>query len=177
MFPPNNLLLIFLIGIWWDKFFRVLIPFFFLLFLIFILIENKQSMKSLCKLLSRGQYDMWKAECQKIVPVLGSGKFVTTPLVGDDGQPIDPSLVKIKTSDKKVVQWLQLLHQIGKYMILHKYSIIFFRRTPMRALRALVNKLKEVNLYKNGCNYYIHKSQNLYLQDKFSFYGILNRCP
>jgi len=92
---------------------------------------------------------MWKAECQKIVPVLGTGKFITTPLIGDDGQPIDPSLVSIKTSDKKVVQWLQLLHQIGKYMMLHKNSIIFVWRTPMRPLRALVNKLKEVTLYKN----------------------------
>ncbi|KEH42494.1 putative Rab-GTPase-TBC domain-containing protein [Medicago truncatula] len=74
----------------------------------------------------RGQYDMWKAECQKIVPVLGSGKFVTTPLVGDDGQPIDPSLVKIKTSDKKVVQWLQLLHQIGLDVVRTDRALAFY---------------------------------------------------
>ncbi|KAL2992209.1 hypothetical protein AAZX31_10G036700 [Glycine max] len=61
----------------------------------------------------RGQYDMWKAECQKMVPVIGSGKFITTPLIDDEGQPIDPSMVGVQTSDKKVVQWMQLLHQIG----------------------------------------------------------------
>lgn len=82
-------------------------------------------MKSFCKLF-RGQYDMWKAECQKIVPVLGSGKFVTTPLLNEDGQPTDPSLVTVRNPDKKVVQWLQLLHQIGKYMLLHKYSDFYF---------------------------------------------------
>ncbi|XP_020223201.1 TBC1 domain family member 15 isoform X2 [Cajanus cajan] len=61
----------------------------------------------------RGQYDMWKAECQRMVPVIGTGKFITTPLFDDDGRPTDPSLVGIQTSDKKVLQWMQLLHQIG----------------------------------------------------------------
>jgi len=56
---------------------------------------------------------MWKAECQRMVPVIGSGKFITTPLIDDDGQIIDPSLVTVQTLDKKVLQWLQLLHQIG----------------------------------------------------------------
>lgn len=61
---------------------------------------------------------MWKAECQRMVPVIGSGKFITTPLVDDDGQIIDPSLVTVQTSDKKVLQWLQLLHQIGTELLL-----------------------------------------------------------
>lgn len=61
---------------------------------------------------------MWKAECQKMVSVIGSGKFITTPLIGDDGQPTDRSLVGISTSDKKVLQWMQILHQIGMYMLL-----------------------------------------------------------
>lgn len=64
---------------------------------------------------------MWKAECQKMVPIIGTGKFHTTPLVTDDGQPTDPSLVGVPTSDKKVFQWMQLLHQIGMYILLHKY--------------------------------------------------------
>lgn len=68
---------------------------------------------------------MWKAECQKMAPVIGSGKYVTTPLVNDDGEPIDPSLVGVQTSDKKIVQWMQLLHQIGMYIFLHKYWILF----------------------------------------------------
>lgn len=68
---------------------------------------------------------MWKAECQKMVSVIGSGKFVTTPLIGDDGEPTDPSVVGAKPSDNKVLQWMQLLHQIGMYMLLHKYWTFF----------------------------------------------------
>ncbi|XP_058765444.1 rab GTPase-activating protein 22-like isoform X2 [Vicia villosa] len=74
----------------------------------------------------RGQYDMWKAECQKIVPVLGSGKFVTTPLLNEDGQPTDPSLVTVRNPDKKVVQWLQLLHQIGLDVVRTDRSLVFY---------------------------------------------------
>lgn len=69
---------------------------------------------------------MWKAECQKFVPVIGSGKFITTPLTDEDGQPINNSLVGVRSSDKKVVQWMQLLHQIGMYMLLLKYWIFSY---------------------------------------------------
>ncbi|PNY05303.1 TBC1 domain family member 15-like protein [Trifolium pratense] len=74
----------------------------------------------------RGQYDMWKAECQKFVPTLGSGKFLTTPLIGEDGQPTDPSLVNLTTSDKKVVQWMQLLHQIGLDVVRTDRALVFY---------------------------------------------------
>lgn len=93
-------------------------------FTLFILIENKQKIKSFVNILFRGQYDMWKAECQKLVPVIGSGKFITTPLINDDdGQPTDPSLVRAPTSDK-ILQWMKLLHQIGMYMLFRKYWIL-----------------------------------------------------
>ncbi|XP_016478060.1 rab GTPase-activating protein 22 isoform X1 [Nicotiana tabacum] len=36
----------------------------------------------------REQYAAWKSECQKIVPVIGSGKIITSAIVSDDGQPI-----------------------------------------------------------------------------------------
>ncbi|XP_059302677.1 rab GTPase-activating protein 22-like [Lycium ferocissimum] len=37
----------------------------------------------------REQYAAWKSECQKIVPVIGSGKFITTAIVTDNGEPIE----------------------------------------------------------------------------------------
>ncbi|KOM35166.1 hypothetical protein LR48_Vigan02g131600 [Vigna angularis] len=74
----------------------------------------------------RGQYDMWKAECQRMVPVIGSGKFITTPLIDDDGQIIDPSLGTVQTSDKKVLQWLQLLHQIGLDVVRTDRALVFY---------------------------------------------------
>lgn len=81
----------------------------------------------------RGQYDMWKAECQKMAPVIGSGKYVTTPLVNDDGEPIDPSLVGVQTSDKKIVQWMQLLHQIGLDVARTDRSLLFYETEANQA--------------------------------------------
>ncbi|KAL9318601.1 hypothetical protein ACSQ67_015118 [Phaseolus vulgaris] len=80
-----------------------------------------------------GEYDMWKAECQKMVPVIGSGKFVTTPLIDDEGRPIDPSLVAVHTSDKKVVQWLQLLHQIGLDVVRTDRALVFYESEDNQA--------------------------------------------
>ncbi|KAG8641787.1 hypothetical protein MANES_12G034300v8 [Manihot esculenta] len=68
----------------------------------------------------RDQYTIWKAECTNLVPVIGSGKFVTTSIITEDGQPIiDPSTsnaqewhVNNAVSDKKAIQWMLVLHQI-----------------------------------------------------------------
>uniref|UniRef100_A0A2P2M8Y7 Uncharacterized protein n=1 Tax=Rhizophora mucronata TaxID=61149 RepID=A0A2P2M8Y7_RHIMU len=58
-----------------------------------------------------------------MVPVVGSGKFITTPIITNDGQPIIGSSmsschegqVSSSFSDKKVIQWMLNLHQIGMY--------------------------------------------------------------
>ncbi|XP_061367481.1 uncharacterized protein LOC133310548 isoform X2 [Gastrolobium bilobum] len=81
----------------------------------------------------RGQYDMWKAECQKLVPAIGSGKFITTPIIGDDGQPTDHSLVGVPASDKKVVQWMQLLHQIGLDVVRTDRALVFYESEDNQA--------------------------------------------
>lgn len=75
----------------------------------------------------REQYSRLKSECQKMVPVIGSGKFLTTPIITDDGQPIEESAngnisnnggdANHATSDKKVIQWKLFLHQIGIYLL------------------------------------------------------------
>ncbi|XP_016565546.2 rab GTPase-activating protein 22 isoform X2 [Capsicum annuum] len=36
----------------------------------------------------REQYAAWKSECQNIVPIIGSGKLITSAIVCNDGQPI-----------------------------------------------------------------------------------------
>lgn len=79
----------------------------------------------------REQYDEWKAECQKMVPVIGSGKFLTTPIVTDDGQPIEGTSAapidehgnKDPAFEKKVIQWKQVLPQIGMLFV-HEYGFI-----------------------------------------------------
>lgn len=76
----------------------------------------------------REQYAAWKSECQKIVPVIGSGKFITTPIISDDGGPIEESSnpsfpsdvmrevpINDGDTDKKLIQWKLVLHQIGWY--------------------------------------------------------------
>ncbi|KAF3639464.1 hypothetical protein FXO37_23944 [Capsicum annuum] len=40
------------------------------------------------KHLSEEQYAAWKSECQNIVPIIGSGKLITSAIVCNDGQPI-----------------------------------------------------------------------------------------
>lgn len=93
--------------------------------------------------------------CCEIFPVVGSGRFITAPVVTEDGQPIQEPLVALETNqdkasaspsedgnsaevagssdadnivatseivkeltshgplDKKIIQWLLTLHQIG----------------------------------------------------------------
>ncbi|GMH30897.1 hypothetical protein Nepgr_032740 [Nepenthes gracilis] len=89
----------------------------------------------------RQQYDEWKAACHKMVPVIGSGKFITTPIITDDGQPIQDSLTDASTQDnwaqggnvnessldKKVIQWKLLLPQIGLDVVRTDQLLVFYQ--------------------------------------------------
>ncbi|XP_074268617.1 uncharacterized protein LOC141591988 isoform X1 [Silene latifolia] len=92
--------------------------------------------RSLLRQRRREQYDEWKAECQKMVPTIGSGKFLTTPIITDEGQPIenaegangagfpdslDPAL------QKKVIQWKQVLPQIGLDVVRTDQALVFYQ--------------------------------------------------
>lgn len=99
--------------------------------------------RSLIRQRRREQYDEWKAECQKMVPVVGSGKFITTPIVTDDGQPIegaegaqgngslnnsgDPAL------EKKVIKWKQVLPQIGLDVVRTDQPLVFYQTESNQA--------------------------------------------
>ena len=55
-----------------------------------------------------------------MVPLVGSGKFVKMTIVSEDGQPLEESsadnqewLVKDTVTDKRVLQWMLVLSQIG----------------------------------------------------------------
>jgi len=65
----------------------------------------------------REQYNSWKEECKKIVPIIGTGKFAMTPLIAEDGEPVENNgfvePASDSESDKKVTQWKLSLHQIG----------------------------------------------------------------
>uniref|UniRef100_A0A7N0VAN0 Rab-GAP TBC domain-containing protein n=1 Tax=Kalanchoe fedtschenkoi TaxID=63787 RepID=A0A7N0VAN0_KALFE len=43
----------------------------------------------------RAQYALWKDECHKLFPIIGSGRFVTAPIINEEGKPIqDPLVIK-----------------------------------------------------------------------------------
>lgn len=76
------------------------------------------------------EYARWKEDCRQMFPVVGSGRFITAPVISEDGQPIQDPLVLSQmnpdkgadgnrangiepVTDKKVIQWMLTLHQIG----------------------------------------------------------------
>ena len=96
------------------------------------------------------QYARWKEECGQMFPVVGSGRFITAPVITEDGQPIQDPLVLLESNpdkgealpsddngganvrgngletvkDKKAIQWMLTLHQIGWWYSLIKCSCL-----------------------------------------------------
>ncbi|KAH9785285.1 Rab-GAP TBC domain-containing protein [Citrus sinensis] len=90
----------------------------------------------------RQQYAAWKTECQNIVPIIGSGKFITAAIVTDDGQSLQDSNrdsldqgwhVDGTISDKKVLQWMLGLHQIGLDVVRTDRSLVFYESETNQA--------------------------------------------
>ncbi|KAF5461069.1 hypothetical protein F2P56_020895 [Juglans regia] len=110
----------------------------------------------------RMQYVRWKEECRQIFPFVGSGRFITAPVITEDGQPIQDPLVLLETNpdkglalptqgngagvkttdisrenaadsleplkDKKVIQWMLTLHQIGLDVIRTDRTLVFYEK-------------------------------------------------
>lgn len=101
----------------------------------------------------RMQYAEWKEECRQLFPLVGSGRFITAPVVTDDGVPIQDPLVLLennpengvivppqevgapspnntakKVTDKKVIQWMLTLHQIGLDVIRTDRTLVFYEK-------------------------------------------------
>ncbi|XP_048337451.2 uncharacterized protein LOC107425770 isoform X2 [Ziziphus jujuba] len=92
----------------------------------------------------REQYETWKAECQKMVPVIGTGKFISSPIITDDGHPIEDTAncnvrdggvmsASSQDSEKKVIQWKLLLHQIGLDVLRTDRSLVFYESESNQA--------------------------------------------
>ncbi|XP_022758461.1 TBC1 domain family member 15-like isoform X2 [Durio zibethinus] len=83
----------------------------------------------------RERYGMWKTECQNMVPVIGSGKFITTPIITDNGQPIEVEGCNVTSavSDKKVAQWMLSLHQIGLDVVRTDRALLFYENETNQA--------------------------------------------
>ncbi|XP_028765498.1 TBC1 domain family member 15 [Neltuma alba] len=81
----------------------------------------------------RQQYSVWKSECRTMVPVIGTGKFLTSPLIDDDELPIDESLIGVPISDKKTLRWMQTIHQIGLDVVRTDQALVFYENESNQA--------------------------------------------
>ncbi|XP_017254775.1 uncharacterized protein LOC108224611 isoform X3 [Daucus carota subsp. sativus] len=85
----------------------------------------------------RVRYAQLKDECRQLFPIVGSGRYITAPVITEDGKPIKDPIVLQQTydrvqendasnshehlleavpdgpQDEKVIQWKLTLHQIG----------------------------------------------------------------
>ncbi|CAL0328917.1 unnamed protein product [Lupinus luteus] len=107
----------------------------------------------------RLKYTALKEECRQLFPLVGSGKFITAPIVTENGVPIHDPLVLLETNtdngviappqdnnaggtmgpsstganvekvtDKRVIQWMLTLHQIGLDVIRTDRTLVFFEK-------------------------------------------------
>ncbi|EFH42319.1 hypothetical protein ARALYDRAFT_495559 [Arabidopsis lyrata subsp. lyrata] len=94
----------------------------------------------------RLQYASWKEECKQMFPVIGSGGFITAPVITNKGEPIYDPIVLQETNlgangsdffkdlasrgplDKKVIQWLLTLHQIGLDVNRTDRTLVFYEK-------------------------------------------------
>ncbi|KAI8031827.1 hypothetical protein LOK49_LG01G03756 [Camellia lanceoleosa] len=84
----------------------------------------------------RAQYAVLKEECHQLFPIVRSGRFITAPVITEDGDPIQDPIVlleanpdkglatvsqenatpcsstMVKEVDKKIIEWKLTLHQI-----------------------------------------------------------------
>lgn len=49
----------------------------------------------------RYQYAQWKEECRQMFPIVGSGRFVTAPIITEDGQPVQDPIVLSQINPEK----------------------------------------------------------------------------
>ncbi|XP_028072911.1 GTPase-activating protein gyp7-like isoform X5 [Camellia sinensis] len=101
----------------------------------------------------RAQYAVLKEECRQNFHLVGSGRFVTAPIITEDGDPIlDPIVLQqtqqadngmaslsqengtsyssgmVKEVDKKIIQWKLTLHQIGLDVVRTDRTLVFFEK-------------------------------------------------
>ncbi|XP_038996416.1 TBC1 domain family member 15-like [Hibiscus syriacus] len=93
-----------------------------------------------------------------MVPVIGSGKFITTPIITDDGQPVELEGEPVISSvpDKKVAQWMYFLHQIGLDVIRTDSSLAFYEsetnQAKLRDILAVYSWMDDDIGYVQGMN-------------------------
>ncbi|KAL8144340.1 hypothetical protein V2J09_017372 [Rumex salicifolius] len=99
----------------------------------------------------RVKYARWKELCHQMFPLIGSGKYVTAPVITENGDPTNDPLVlqemgvtdslnpdasglpsepikgMEKETDKKIIQWKLTLHQIGLDVRRTDRTMVFYQ--------------------------------------------------
>ncbi|KAH6767988.1 Ypt/Rab-GAP domain of gyp1p superfamily protein [Perilla frutescens var. hirtella] len=105
----------------------------------------------------RVKYALLKEDCRQMFPLVGKGKFVTAPIITEDGEPIREPIVlqqiniddepaphtkwndasssempKLSngrvSKDKKEIQWKLVLHQIGLDVVRTDRTLVFYEK-------------------------------------------------
>ncbi|KAJ8435915.1 hypothetical protein Cgig2_013262 [Carnegiea gigantea] len=100
----------------------------------------------------REQYAEWKEECRQMFPLIGSGKFITAPMINEKGEAIQDPLVLLETNlgdvhgntangsgsenevkdkppmSEKEIKWKLLLHQIGLDVKRTDRALVFYEK-------------------------------------------------
>ncbi|KOM49964.1 hypothetical protein LR48_Vigan08g079100 [Vigna angularis] len=97
----------------------------------------------------RDLYNTWKEECRILFPLVGSGRFITAPAVAEDGtqcldplvlleknpengpvvlQDVTPPSYLEKITDKRIIQWMLTLHQIGLDVVRTDRTLVFYEK-------------------------------------------------
>ncbi|XP_016461924.1 rab GTPase-activating protein 22 isoform X1 [Nicotiana tabacum] len=100
----------------------------------------------------RAQYAVLKEECRMMFPMIGSGRFITAPVITEDGDPIrDPITLQeaqaakelssggqqngvsagyemVKEHGKRIIQWKLSLHQIGLDVVRTDRTLVFYEK-------------------------------------------------
>ncbi|KAJ0966502.1 hypothetical protein J5N97_023419 [Dioscorea zingiberensis] len=102
----------------------------------------------------RLEYENLKATCQEMDKAVGSGRVVTTPVISEDGQPVEGPSQDEKSSveeddeareltaeqdtigvhvDKEVVKWKLTLHQIGLDVVRTDRTLLYYENQANQA--------------------------------------------
>ncbi|KAL2247597.1 small G protein signaling modulator 1-like [Sesamum indicum] len=89
----------------------------------------------------RAKYEILKEVCKKMFPLIGSGKFVTAPIIKENGEPTEDPIVLQQISlakedgaeehsdvpmSKKEIEWKLTLHQIGLDVVRTDRTLVFY---------------------------------------------------
>ncbi|CAN1800296.1 TBC1 domain family member 15 [Linum perenne] len=76
----------------------------------------------------RVEYARWKEECRDIFPIVGSGKFITAPVLTESGHPIQQPLYLLQKGNNAAVEWSKGSDTIGLDVIRTDRTLVFYEK-------------------------------------------------